>query len=128
MIASIARRTFTCRTFTCAAAALVAGCATHTYEGRFSEAGKAVYAPDRSFAFQRNADFKAPEKFSLSPEGVAAKFGHLCKAKQACTYFADSRAYYLVADYGQPAAKSGSISQIACPIVDGASGSLLRIC
>jgi hypothetical protein len=117
------------RTFIWSAAALLAGCAGQTYEGgRFSEAGKAVYAADHSFSFQRNAGFKAPEKFSLTPEGVAAKFGHLCKAKQACTYFADSRAYYLVADYGQPAAKSGSISQIACPIVDGASGSLLRIC
>ncbi len=112
-----------------AAALLLAGCAASTYEfGRFSLAGRASFNPDRTFTFQRSRDFKTPSGFALAPEAVASKFGQLCRAKQSCSYFADSRAYYLVADYGQPGAKSGSISQIACPIVDGRSGSLLRIC
>jgi predicted small secreted protein len=110
-------------------AAMLAGCAAQTYEGgRFAQAGQASVAPDRSISFKREAGFKQPQNFRLSPEDVAAKFGHLCKAKKGCAYFADSRAYYLVADYGQPEAKSGSISQVACPVVDAASGSLLRIC
>jgi len=111
-----------------ALALLLGGCAGQTYEGRFSEAGRATVNPDRTMSFKTSRDFKQPAAFSLSPEAVAAKFGHLCKAKQACTYFADGRAYYLVADYGLPGAKPGGISQIACPVVDGASGSLLRIC
>jgi len=111
------------------AVAAIAGCAAPTYEGgRFTQVGEATVAPDRSVSFKRSAEFKQPANFRLGPDEVAAKFGHLCKAKKACAYFADARAYYLVADYGQPEAKSGAISQIACPIVDGASGSLLRIC
>ena len=111
----------------CLAAAL-AGCAT-TYEGgRFSQAGQMSVGADRALSFKRDPGFKQPASFKLTPEGVAAKFGHLCKAKQSCTYFADSRAYYLVADYGRPEAKSGAVSQIACPVVDAASGSLLKIC
>ena len=109
-------------------AALLAACAGQTYEGRFAEAGRASVAADRSITFQRSRGFEQPKAFTLAPEAVAAKFGHLCKAKRSCTYFADSRAYYLVADYGEPEAKSGGISQIACPVVDGASGSLLKIC
>jgi hypothetical protein len=110
-------------------AAMLAGCAAQTYEGgRFAQAGQATLGPDRVVGFKRDAAFKQPSNFTVSPEDVAAKFGHLCKAKKGCAYFADSRAYYLVADYGQPEAKNGSISQIACPVVDGASGSLLKIC
>ncbi|MBV8031340.1 MAG: hypothetical protein JO035_07515 [Betaproteobacteria bacterium] len=108
---------------------LLAACAGQSFEGgRFSRAGESHVAPDGALAFQRDRDFKAPASFRLSPDDVAAKFGRLCRARQSCTYFADSRAYYVVADYGQPGAKSGGISQIACPVVDGASGSLLRIC
>ncbi len=112
-----------------AAALLLAGCAGETYEfGRFSLAGKATVNVDRTFTFRRSRDFSQPSGFALTPEGVATKFGQLCKAKKSCSYFADSRAYYLVADYGEAGARRGSISQIACPVVDGRSGSLLRIC
>ncbi len=97
-------------------------------DGRFSLAGEALLAQDRSAAFTRNPQFKQPASIALAPEAVAEKFGHLCKAKKSCFYFADGRAYYVVADYGEPGAKSGSISQIACPVIDGASGTLLRIC
>jgi hypothetical protein len=64
----------------------------------------------------------------VSPEEVAVKYGKLCKPKQRCSYFADDRNYYLVADYGTADAKAGSIPQVACPVVSGANGSLLKIC
>ncbi|MGE5638952.1 MAG: hypothetical protein ACM30H_02580 [Clostridia bacterium] len=108
--------------------AVLAGCAGQTYEGRFAEAGRATVNPDRSATFKRSSYYKQPAAFTVTPEAVAEKFGHLCKAKQACVYFADQRAYYLVPDYGLPGARPGGISQTACPIVDGVSGSLLRIC
>lgn len=106
----------------------LAGCAGQVYEGRYTEAGRATVNPDRSFTFKRSSYFAQPSGFTVSPEAVAEKFGRLCKAKQACVYFADQRAYYLVPDYGLPGARAGGISQTACPIVDGISGSLLRIC
>jgi hypothetical protein len=103
--------------------ALLAACGT-IVDGRYAKVGE----HDRRGNFKLERGWDKPAAFTLTPEEVAVKYGKLCKPKQACTYFADEKNYYLVADYGRPEAKSGSIPQIACPVVSGANGSLLKIC
>jgi hypothetical protein len=102
---------------------LVAGCTTMV-DGRYAKVGE----HDRRGNFKVERGWDKPDAFKLTPEEVAVKYGKLCKPKQTCSYFADEKNYYLVADYGRPEAKSGSIPQIACPVVSGSNGSLLRIC
>ena len=106
-----------------AALALLAGCAT-IVDGRFTKVGE----HDRKGNFKLERGWDQPKGFAITPEEVAMKYGKLCKPKNSCAYFADDRNYYLVADYGQPEAKRGNIAQIACPVVSGANGSLLKIC
>ena len=101
----------------------LASCAA-VMEGRFAKVGE----HDRQGNFKLERGWDKPAGFSLTPEEVAVKYGKLCKPKRHCTYFADDKNYYLVADYGRPEAKSGSIAQVACPVVSGANGSLLKIC
>jgi hypothetical protein len=101
----------------------LAACTT-MFDGGYAKVGE----HDRRGNFKVERGWDKPEGFSLTPEEVAVKYGKLCKPKQSCTYFADEKNYYLVADYGRPEGKSGSIPQIACPVVSGANGSLLKIC
>jgi hypothetical protein len=93
-------------------------------DGRYAKVGE----HDRKGNFKLERGWTKPAGFGITPEEVAMKYGKLCKPKQACVYFADEKNYYLVADYGRPEAKSGSIPQVACPVVNGANGSLLKIC
>jgi hypothetical protein len=102
---------------------LATGCTT-IVDGRYAKVGE----HDRRGNFKAETSWDAPSAFTLTPEEVAVKYGKLCKPKHTCSYFADDRNYYLVADYGRPEAKSGSIAQIACPVVSGVNGSLLKIC
>jgi hypothetical protein len=99
-----------------------AGCAT-VVEGRYTKIGEA----DRSGDLKTERGARLPVAFSIQPADVAAKYGRLCKPKQSCTYFVDDKNYYLVADYGQVPSR-GSIAQAACPVVNGANGTLLKIC
>lgn len=78
--------------------------------------------------FKAERGWSKPDKFVLTPQEVAVKYGRLCKPKKVCSYFADDKNYYLVADYGRSEGKPGSIAQIACPVVSGTNGSLLKIC
>ena len=102
---------------------LAAGCTT-LVDGRYAKVGE----HDRRGNFKLERGWEKPDTFKIGPEEVAVKYGKLCKPKQTCSYFADDKNYYLVADYGRPEAKSGSIPHIACPVVSGANGSLLKIC
>lgn len=104
-------------------AVLAAGCTTMV-DGRYAKVGE----HDRRGNFKQERGWDKPAAFTLTPEEVAVKYGKLCKPKQRCSYFADGKNYYLVADYGTADAKSGSIPQVACPVVSGANGSLLKIC
>lgn len=104
-------------------ALLVAGCAM-IVDGGFTKVGE----HDRRGNFRLERGWTPPADFKITPTEVAVKYGRLCKPKQVCSYFADDRNYYLVADYGRPEGKKGNIAQIACPVVSGANGSLLKIC
>jgi hypothetical protein len=121
----------------------IAACATGVDQERSADRPKSVeearpviietphYAKvgehDREGNFDLLADYQKPADFKLTPEEVAMKYGKLCKAKQACTYFMDDQNYYLVADYS-PELPNDRIPQIACPVVSGTSGTLLKIC
>lgn len=102
---------------------LLGSCAS-VVEGRFAKVGE----HDRQGTFRPERGWDRPKSFTIAPEEVAVRYGKLCKPKTVCAYFADDRNYYLVADYGRPEAKRGSIGQVACPVVSGANGSLLKIC
>ena len=102
---------------------LAGGCAS-LVDGRYAKVGE----HDRRGNFKLERGWDQPKSFKLSPEEVAVKYGKLCKPKNSCSYFADDKNYYLVADYGRPEAKSGSIGAIACPVVSGASDTLVKIC
>jgi hypothetical protein len=101
----------------------LAACTTMV-DGGFAKVGE----HDRRGNFKLERGWEKPAGFALTPEEVAVKYGKLCKPKQSCSYFSDGKNYYLVADYGRPEGKSGPIAQIACPVVSGANGSLLKIC
>jgi hypothetical protein len=101
----------------------LASCAA-IMEGGYAKVGE----HDRQGNFKLASGWDKPAGFTLTPEEVAVKYGKLCKPKRTCTYFADGKNYYLVADYGRAEGKSGSIPQIACPVVSGSNGSLLKIC
>lgn len=82
---------------------------------------------DREGNFDLVDGYRKPAGFKLTPEEVAMKYGKLCKPKQACTYFMDDKNYYLVADYS-PELPNDRIPHIACPVVSGINGTLLKIC
>jgi hypothetical protein len=113
----------TCLPVLAALLALLAGCTT-LVDGRYAKVGE----HDRRGNFKLERGWEKPAGFALTPEEVAVKYGKLCKPKHSCSYFADEKNYYLVADHGRPEGKSGSIAQVACPVVSGANGSLLKIC
>ncbi len=106
-----------------AAVLFVAGCGT-IIDGRYAKVGE----HDRRGNFKVERGWDKPDAFALTPEEVAVKYGKLCKPKHTCSYFADDKNYYLVADYGRPEGKSGSIPNVAGPVVSGSNGSLLKIC
>jgi hypothetical protein len=101
---------------------LVAGCATMV------DGLAKVGEHDTRGNFRLERGWSQPADFKITPTEVAVKYGRLCKPKKICSYYADDKNYYLVADYGRPEGKSGRIAQIACPVVSGTNGSLLKIC
>jgi hypothetical protein len=110
------------------AAATLVGCAS-TFDGwRFTKVGGVVFKDAaRSEPFKRDPEFKMAGNLKVSPEDVAKQHGRLCGGRYYCSYFTDGRNYYLIADHGILPFQ-GSIAEVACPIVNGESGELLKRC
>jgi hypothetical protein len=118
-----------CARFVFFLAALALSACASTFDGfRFTKVGGVVFQDAaRSKPFKRDPEFAMPAGFTITPEQVAAQFGQLCGGRYYCSYFTDGHSYYLVADHGLLPFQ-GSISEVACPIVSGESGALLKRC
>jgi hypothetical protein len=99
----------------------IGGCVTSLDASSYARVGQVHYPTER---FVRNPAFTLPAGFSVTPDDVVARHGHLCRGRYNCTYFADGQAYYILQDYG--VVPSLFVQSHAIAIVDGRTGALRK--
>lgn len=72
------------------------------------------------------SQFVKPPHFSISPQEVLSRYGHLCRGRYLCAYAADADNYYLVPDGGIGLSPWKDLEDLATAIVDGRTGQLSK--